>query len=98
MNLWPTQQVFSSKSSTSHNPTNMAEQYDVMTSKKAKGILEKHGIKMPWQTGFQEQVAERNPKEAEAIAEVNAREEKALEDAQMAKVKKHFGKETEVKS
>ena len=70
----------------------MAEQYDVMTSKKAKSILEKKGIKMPWQTGFQEQVADRNPKEAEKIAEVNEREEKALEAAQVKKIKTAIGK------
>jgi hypothetical protein len=62
--------------------------YEVMTSKKAKALLAKKGILMPWQDGFAEQVKGRFPDESEKIAEVTNREEKALEDAQVKKVKK----------
>lgn len=69
-----------------------AEEYEVMTSKKAKALLAKKGILMPWQEGADAKLAERNPNIKEQIAEISSREEKALEDAQVKKVKKAIGK------
>lgn len=74
----------------------MAESYDVMTSGKAKALLEKKGIKMPWEKGYEEQLQARTPDAEKQVAEITAREDANLEDAQVKKIKKAMkGKEEE---
>lgn len=67
-----------------------AAAFDVMTSQKAKALLKEKGILMPWQDGYEAQLNNRNPDLAKSIEEITAREDKALEDAQVSKIKKAF--------
>ena len=68
----------------------------VLTSDGAKKLLRERSIKMPWEKGFDANLAERNPNAKQEAEAITKRENEELEKAQISKLKKSVAKTEEL--
>jgi hypothetical protein len=68
----------------------------VLTSDGAKKLLRERNIKMPWEKGFDANLAARTPNAKEEAEAITKRENEELEKAQVSKLKKSVAKAEEL--